>query len=148
MDIDETNFCYVCVSDICELSFCVAVVEWMDLLALGRLQWPHGHHLAAIGKGSGYRSEEQCRQPSLTVNHYWQIMKYRYAAIVETIVCNVCMSDICALSFCVAVVEWTDLLALGRLQWPHGHHLAAIGKGSGYRSEEQCEQPNVIVNNH
>ncbi len=57
-------------------------------------------------------------------------------AIDETIVCNICMSDICALSFCVAVVEWRDLLALGRPKWPHGHRLAAVGRGSGYRGED------------
>ena len=63
-------------------------------------------------------------------------MRYQHAAIDETVVCNVWMSDISALSFCVAVKGWTDLLALGRPQWPHGHHLAAIGKGSGYREKK------------
>ena len=48
------------------------------------------------------------------------------------------MRDICALFFCVAVVEWTDFLALGRPKWPHGHRLAAIGKGSGYRGDGKC----------
>ena len=43
------------------------------------------------------------------------------------------MRDIRALSFCVAVAERTDLLALGRPKWPHADRLAAIGKGSGYR---------------
>jgi hypothetical protein len=37
------------------------------------------------------------------------------------------MRDISALFFFVAVVERMDLLTLGRLQWPHGHRLAAIG---------------------
>jgi hypothetical protein len=114
-------------SDICEVSFCVAVVGWMDLLALGRPKWPHGHRLAAIGGGSGYRGAGRGKHPNLTVNNNLQVMKYRHAAVDETIVCNVCMSDICALFFCVAVLEWMDLLALGRPKWPHGHRLAAIG---------------------
>jgi len=56
-------------------------------------------------------------------------------AIDETIVCNVCVSDISAQFFCIAVVEWMDLLALGRPKWPHGHRLAANGAGSGYRGK-------------
>jgi hypothetical protein len=53
------------------------------------------------------------------------------------------MGDISALFFYVAVVEWNDLLALGRPKWPHGHRLAAIGKGSGYRGKGKSEQPNL-----
>jgi hypothetical protein len=120
--------------DICALFFCVAVVGGIDLLAQGRHHlWPHGHRLAVFGEGSGYRSEDECRQPSLTFNHIWQIIKYRHAFIDETIVCNLCMSDICALFFCVAFVGWRGLLALGRQKWSHGHRLAAIGAGSGNR---------------
>jgi hypothetical protein len=65
--------------DICALSFCVAVVGWMDLLAQGRLQWSHGHRLAAIGKGSGYRGKGKGEQPNLTVNNNLQVLKYRLA---------------------------------------------------------------------
>ena len=58
-----------------------------------------------------------------------------------------CERHLCTV-FCVAVVGWMDLLALGRLQWPHGHRLAAIGKGSGYRGKGKCEQPNLAVDNN
>ena len=76
-------------------------------------------------------------------------MRYRHADIDETIiVCNVFMSDIRALSFCVAVVDWRDLLAFGREKWPHGHRLAAIGKGSRDRVAGKCKQHKLTVNNN
>ena len=71
----------MCVSDICALFFCVAVVGWMDLLALGRPKWPHGHRLAAIGKGGGYRGAGKSEHLYLTVDNLRQIMKYRHADV-------------------------------------------------------------------
>ena len=37
------------------LSCFIAVVGWMDHIALGRREWSYDHHLALIGAGGGYR---------------------------------------------------------------------------------------------
>ena len=58
-------------------------------------------------------------------------MKYRLADVHPIDYTTINSRHLCAVFFCVAVVEWMDLLALGRPKWPHGHRLAAIGKGSG-----------------